>query len=345
MQRQQRPLGPYLRAIYRLPKAFIVDAQLVRGPQESRIRLDGVEGLLSLPQLARGAFGWPRLIAPPLIKLGGEADRSSGRGRSSQWGHPLIDRLDAEGSVLIHMVGMRFPLPAGEEKVTRQIAARLFEAVGPWSTKLSSWIDVTLNGKPTEPLRITPWGAKSPEELHGLELLYIDQVGDRSRQFPPRQPNVVLGEAIAKLTEGSWRAILDHVSTGVAPPAERLLLHDALIGLDQGHVRRAVLDAATAAEIALTRILDDKLRSVPRVDAEGERRGPWGLRKLGDAVQRFGVELPPRFREDLADIRNQAIHVGMQPTRDQSRAAFLIAREVVNRAQPLDALLTPHEHT
>jgi hypothetical protein len=303
------------------------------------ILVGGVEGLLAFPQLARGSFGWPRLIAPPLIKLGGEADRSSGRGRSSDWGSTFLDRFDEEGHVHISRVGMRFHLLPGEGKAARQVAADLFGAIGPWSERLSNWLDVLSGRKPTEPVSWTWPRAKPPDELHGLELLHVDQTGERTRQRPPPQPTTLQFQEVIKVAEDAWLAILGHVSDGTAPPTERLLLRDALLAFDQRQLRRSVLDAATAAELALTRMLDDRLRGMPRKDADKVRRQAQGLARLGQNLHRLGVEPPSQLQDILGNIRNKAIHAGGEPTLQQARDAILLARTLVDQAQPFRRIL------
>ncbi len=43
------------------------------------------------------------------------------------------------------------------------------------------------------------------------------------------------------------------------PPAEWALIRDARLLLNAGHIRRAVLDAGTAAELAMTMLVDNYL--------------------------------------------------------------------------------------
>lgn len=318
----------------------MVDAQQVRGPEEYPILVGRVEGLVSFPQLARGSFGWPRLIAPPLIKLGGEADRSSGHGRSSEWGWALLDRFDGQGHVHITMVGMRFHLPTGNGKAARQVAAELFGTIGPWSKTLSDWLDVLSDPKPMpEPIPWTPPRAKPPEELHGLELLRVDHASERTRQLPPPQPTNLHFEPVTMVAEEAWRAILGYVSDGTAPPTERLLLRDATLAFDQGQLRRSVLDAATAAELALTKMLDERLHGVPPEVADEVRRHAQGLERLGQTLRRLGIEPPSQLRDVLGQIRNKAIHSGGEPTLQQARDAILLARTLVDQAQPLRRIL------
>jgi hypothetical protein len=338
-------LQPYLRGIYRLPEqGFIVDSQLVRGPQDYQIRLGGIPGFLSFPQLARGSFGWPRLIVPPGIKLGGEADRSSGRAQSNEWGAALIKRFDEEGWVLVTMVGMRFPLPDGDAATARRVTAQLFEAVGPWSTGLSSWLDVISerNPKPSKPFSLA---SSYPAELHGLELVHVDQAGDSTPQRPAPQPIPFGGKPITYVTKEAWRAILSYVSEGAAPPTERLLLHSAVRALDDGYPRRSVLDSATAAEIALTRMLDDRLRSSPQKLANAAPPKPRvGLGRVISNLRRLGVELPSELETVLVKTRNAAIHEGSEPTKEQARVTFLLVKALVDRAHPLQVILNRYEN-
>jgi hypothetical protein len=63
------------------------------------------------------------------------------------------------------------------------------------------------------------------------------------------------------LTSGGFRACLRAVARGQRPAPERLHLTDARSMHNDGQWRRAVIDAATAAEVAITSWLDNRLAS------------------------------------------------------------------------------------
>jgi hypothetical protein len=134
------------------------------------------------------------------------------------------------------------------------------------------------------------------------------------------------------------------------PPAEWLLIRDARLLLNAGHIRRAVLDAGTAAEIAMTLLVDrclDDLNTDDAVkDAVTSRHDNLG-RMAGLLRSLRSDLLPPDVESDLIPLRNIAIHGRNrsgnrrwdQITVDEAIKAFHIAAAIVDAAYPLDDLL------
>jgi hypothetical protein len=253
---------PRLQGTYLLPHGVILDARLTRDPKEFPIRVGTIAGSASLPELRPGAFGRPRLVTPPLTRLGRSPGWSDGRGPSTRWGTPLdLDRLDDDGAVFVALLAMRFPLPTARTSSVGELAEQLYESMGPWSRRLTDWPDVVFD-RSRLVRTTTTLVPRETARRHGLTLERVDTAGSKTAEPPPPQPDPLEFEALQGVEEGDWRSILDRVSTSVEPPIERLLLRDARLELEQDP-RRAVLDAGTAAELALTRMLDDQLRGLP----------------------------------------------------------------------------------
>lgn len=133
------------------------------------------------------------------------------------------------------------------------------------------------------------------------------------------------------------------------PPAEWLFIRDARSLLTAGEVRRAVLDAGTAAELAMTTLIDQSLDdanadpALKKVIAEshstlGQKKG------LLDTL-RPGL-LSAEVKPGLIDRRNAAIH-GVdrrgrrwdEITLKQAHEAVVLATDIVEAAHPLVGLL------
>ena len=134
-----------------------------------------------------------------------------------------------------------------------------------------------------------------------------------------------------------------------APPPEWVFIRDARSLLRAGQARRAILDAGTAAELAMTALIDKHLDDT-NAD-EGVRKGiVKGYRNLGAkksllALLRPGL-LSDRVQPDLIDKRDTAIHGRSKAghgwdevTFDQAQTAVEIATEIVESAHPLASLL------
>jgi hypothetical protein len=239
------------------------------------------------------------------------------------------------------MLAMRFPLPDVGPESTALLADRLFDAVKEWSTLLEDWLDVALDeirdDTPIQPF--FPPGTRTRRRVDGLELDHIDEAKavTELRAFPLRGAFKTVPYAF--LAAYAWRPILDHVSAGREPPSDRLLLRDARVQLAERHSRRAVLDAATAAELSLTQMLDDSLTGLPSEIRELIRRGARQLGPLASTLHRLGVTLPDSLPRDLVELRNRVIHAGYQPSMDAARRTVQLAHDLVEQAQPLQRLL------
>lgn len=134
------------------------------------------------------------------------------------------------------------------------------------------------------------------------------------------------------------------------PPAEWLFIRDAWSLLRAGQSRRAVLDAGTAAELAMTALIDSYLDDAQISDSAV--RSTFGRFNNLIAKQevlkllRPGL-LPKRTRADLIDLRNAASHGRGKTGRgwdnitfEQARQAVEIASAIVGLAYPLEILLT-----
>jgi hypothetical protein len=127
-----------------------------------------------------------------------------------------------------------------------------------------------------------------------------------------------------------------------APPAEWLFIRDAHSLLNAGENRRAVIDAATAAELAMTTLIDKYLATantdeivrtalVKRYSALEGRTAL--LRRL-----RSGL-LSDQLQRDLIEPRNFATHGGHSLTDAQAQTAVDMAIDIVEEAYPLASLL------
>jgi hypothetical protein len=251
----------------------------------------------------------------------------------------MFDRLDQADDVFVLMLAMRFPIPADKVGSVHKFADHLYSSMAQWSNRLLDWLDVAFDKKPAPTNTEIPLFRHKAERLHGLLLERVDEGGNTTAVPPPPQPTTSRLELVPSLEEADWWAIVDRVNAGVDPPVERLLLRDALRELEQQHPRRAVLDAGTAAELALTRMLDTELQELPRNIAELISRQSRQLGRLTETLSRLGIALPQTLQPDLIDVRNGAAHRGTPPTIEQAELAFNLAHALVERAQPIRGLL------
>lgn len=120
------------------------------------------------------------------------------------------------------------------------------------------------------------------------------------------------------------------------PPIEWLFIRDARSLSTAGEYRRAVLDAGTAGELALTALLEDHL--FPSGDAIQQAllkryKTLGGLKDL--ALQLIPTKVPDQLQGDLIEPRNTAMHKATEPVSRQT------ATKAVTKAAELVALVHP----
>lgn len=148
---------------------------------------------------------------------------------------------------------------------------------------------------------------------------------------------------------GDGRATPEEVTAGFAAassnidvPLAHTILRRALVELATGEHRLYVIDACSAAEIALDGVLTARLRAHGLHDAEAEQ-----LLRLGSGI----AEAFPVYRQlvmagqsavsrnriidQLANPPNQAVHAGEHPDRTVAERAIETAALLVQEAVPL----------
>jgi hypothetical protein len=332
----------HLQAILRLPTPFIADFDLLRADLFN-VSVAGVEGSISLPILVPdpGPAGEPRLGSPPLTGIREDVDWEQyfddpwgGWGRVVQY-HEM-QGIEGPGAAHVNGVVLRFPLPVDDIGDPAEVAAglghRVYESIGDWLRRLRVWIEVA-TGQDLDPTVVTP------AVRADLNLFHVDSQGSAKGiqdQRPIRTESIVERSFVDIAT---WRAVLNRAGSNEEPPTERLLLHDARMGLRRRHPRRAVLDAGTAAEIALSRLLDAELAGAPAAVGAIVRRQNRELGRLITALRALGVQLSDELQPKLVEPRNTAIHSGQEPDIAVVRSAVTLAGEVVEQAGPLKNLL------
>lgn len=121
------------------------------------------------------------------------------------------------------------------------------------------------------------------------------------------------------------------------PPDAWLMLRDARSLLNTGEYRRAVLDAGTAAELALTSALDRYLavHSSDDVAAALMDRSKM-LQPLTKLVKELNiVALPEHFQQRIIEPRNKAVHGGEETSKDVAETAIATTSELLHATHPL----------
>lgn len=216
--------------------------------------------------------------------------------------------------------------PLGQERIAAM------REVDSWWTLLSMWVglftaqDVAEGGE----LRSIQAGPTWTWECdQGVRRRPSSNTAWPIRSEPPRLLDGPTLEACMALTV-----------TGRKPPAEWLFIGDARSLMKTGDYRRAVIDAGTAAELAMTEILDQYLATTESDTRNALLSRSRTLEGRATLIKELNAgEIPTDFTPGLKNPRNRAAHGGEQPTRSVAQKAVEIAEEIVEQAHPILGLL------
>lgn len=205
-----------------------------------------------------------------------------------------------------------------------------------WWSLVSTWISIVTKqdfvemGKTRSGIRVGPivtWnGDADGLRVNGSKETSIPNVND---------------EGVEILDHQKLLACTRLAANGTQPPDEWVFIRDARSLVNARQYRRAVIDAGTAAELAMTALIDGTLTSMNLLQRERLFEKNRGLLELSNLmIKRNAGTRPDRLQQDLAEPRNRAAHEGALLNEAKATAAIAIATSLVEQLHPLADLLT-----
>jgi hypothetical protein len=244
------------------------------------------------------------------------------------WGEIRAWNKAKDGSVIpvlacIKRVRLWFPVTPAEAADVN-LGPALDNLLSPWWDALSSWIEIATgqdlanlgDRRPKRPQTFHLWGGNADGTMRPLAMMF------HATGFPPSKP----------LPSHGLQASLAAVAKGQAAPQDRLHLSDARSLHNNGQWRRAVIDAATAAEVGITSWIDSNADAKVKADLAKKPRTLGALWRL---YEKLGGAVPDDFQKLVVDPRNDAAHRGMSLTSEQSAAAIDATAALLNATTPL----------
>ena len=127
-----------------------------------------------------------------------------------------------------------------------------------------------------------------------------------------------------------WRFAVNRTSAGESAPFPLALIAAAQRSAAEGDYRRAVFDAASAAETALKDSLHRAVLQQGMVPAFYEwamNRKTFGV--VVDVSEKMGLTLPPETSKRLVNVRNRVAHPSSIPTEAEMLDAVAVAAEII----------------
>jgi hypothetical protein len=196
-------------------------------------------------------------------------------------------------------------------------------------TGIREWVEVVTCG-------FVPTGFSEVSPLRSGDLYFWSVDGPRRTRISAKMNSLVAhSESDGSLNRRTWMQILEHVRCNTQPPIARVLLAAAYRSILRNDTRKSTIDAGTAAELALAKILDDKLARIPSPVAEVVVGAAQGLARLVHILRnRFGVDLPSEIHRRLGEPRNRTVHAGERPSVEVALGALKVAWQIVDLAHP-----------
>lgn len=289
---------------------------------------------ITLPALYEG-HEKERLRRPPWTYVLAGDDRDA-YWSSDEWGS--VAGTGAEAPTYAHIMRcVVHSKVAANDEADFKAAAQLFgDEVAAWWSSVSDWLDV---------LTLQDFASLKRAQRSilndSVQMWSGDSAGVRKAGISYQ---VLTGgiHQVEVLDEHQLQAALDLAASGTPPDVEWLFMRDARSLLNAGEYRRAVIDACTAAELAVTALIDRKFDDDGTSQAERTREfgAHHGLSKLKLLHKKRGAvgALPKRLVDDVGAPRNKATHKGERLGKAEAETAIKTAVDVVAIAFPLSSV-------
>jgi len=247
----------------------------------------------------------------------------------SPWGHVhMWDHAEAFSAQVIQRFGIRFTVDARDVQLAFERVAGQIEQ---WWSDLQAWIEVLTS------IDVSTRSGGRGSVSAGAAWTNSEE-GDSLVQLSPREIRITArgepehGISLPSLTQAA------ELAAAVEIPLEWQLVREARHRRWEGRWRACVLDAGTAAELALARLTGALLGDTPAAAQAALLDGYRTLGGRASLYRRLGGELPANFTADVVRPRNAATHEGEQLDASTAARAESTVSDLVHRAVPLDAL-------
>jgi hypothetical protein len=305
---------------YGIERGFVAYAELLQETFTTQVA--GHPATVHLPSVNADeteGMGW--LAAP---RIGGRPATPS----KEHWGMVHIGTKAKPVGVVIKQLALTADIPAGIDP--QQAAQSLVDAMDDWWENVRGWLEL-VTGQ-----HLTRVGHKETEVIGNKTPIWSLR-DDDTHDMPFSMTGVssiYFGRQVEAVTADILNGCVSLADN--APPLAWTLLRDARALEEVGHYRRAVIDAATSAELAVSEILDARLGGTE----ESVRNALLAAHRMLGAKSKLLTSLncpplPSSFESDLVVPRNNAVHKGISIDGPTCNRAISVAAEVVERAFPL----------
>lgn len=216
-----------------------------------------------------------------------------------------------------------------------QIGLDVHKSIHGWYLLLRDWLEALMHVDLGEEHRRV--GVNGVSEVENPVWIAGSRVaGGRGYTLIHPPITIVMDSDARAIDRQGWQRAVRETNRRKKPSDAHLLLRDARATVRREQFRRCVLDAATAVEVVLSPLLDDRIAGALGPPAAKELVPENAAISLKiKALRKLGTPLPTDLQADLFTVRNKAIHRAAEPTRAEARRALDLATTVVSGLQPL----------
>ena len=202
----------------------------------------------------------------------------------------------------------------------------MYSKLSSWSQRLSDWVEVLasddLNDSHPVHRAIAPRHWTSPAWIHPQ--------GSKIRYTFVNPPISLIGSSGENaLDAGLWSRAVRAANNQRDIPDIWALVRDARAAQRRRLGRRAVLDAATAAELIIERQLRTTLRrNNPDAFVERLMKSAWQVSRRIELMRSLKMWLPPKIEENLSSLRNRVVHNNAPVSKEEAKAAVDAAEQL-----------------
>ena len=227
----------------------------------------------------------------------------------------------------VHSAILAFsPTQHGRTMSVRQVAEECLEHLPQWCARLTDWIEVLtrddLNPAHSLSAQIAPKRWTTAAWIH---------TSSARPEYTFVNPVLSLFGSDGKNAMGAseWSAAIRAANARRDLPEIWTLLRDARGAQRRGNGRRAVLDAATAAELIIDRQLRARLlRDNDVAFVDNLLKSTWQVSRRMDLMKSLGMWLPAGLETKLSSLRNRVGHSNAAVTRGQAIGAVDVAEDL-----------------
>lgn len=288
--------------------------------------------LISLPGVGPGVLEPPSFCALPAT-----ADEERKTVEGMRWGivNNWIDRPDGEQiptDARVERIAFVLELEAADLSPLGRERLTAMREVDAWWGLFAQWASL-----------FTAQDVADGSTLRGIQAgpVWTWECDQGLRRKPSSNTSwPIRHEPPNLLDHATLEACMTLTACGDPPPDEWLFIADARSLINTGDYRRAVIDAGTAAELAMTEILDQYFAATETNVRDAVLSRSRTLEGRATLIKELrAAQIPPDFTSGLKTPRNRAAHGGERPSRTAAATAVRIATEIVEQAHPVLGLI------